>query len=158
MLKKIYTQPVTAVYTKLIDGDVGMIRLAGPNAYRFVQNLTGSTWAAGDYLSGATNDLTRGLAYQLGAAGTTLANTMGVALSAVPSLQYGWLQISGLVPVVNVEGTTDIAVGAPLIPSSGHNYGVTNGTVVPTGGYIIAQSAFTTDGTGAMTGIAKGFL
>lgn len=139
MLKKIFKDAVTYVYTKTEDGDPGSVRLSGGNGYRFVQNASGATWAVGDILSGATNDMTRGLAYQLGTAGTNLSETLGVAMSAVPSLGYGWLQISG-VGQANIDGTVAVAALDPIIPSTSHNYGV-KGTVVPTGGVIVARAA-----------------
>lgn len=104
------------------------------NGYRWVYNNTGVAMVAGRaYFHGTllpgltTGDTPTTLLEEvvtLGQSGKgTVINLMaGIATSAVPIANWGWVQIYGYNAAVGVEGTTDVALGDNLKGVSGQTY------------------------------------
>lgn len=145
---------LTDVHTTDKEG-VGNIRIGfDGNIYRYVRNLTGADVVIGDVgFHGTVNTLGYfAEVFQLGQSGKgTLASSMaGIWVGTVTSGNYGWIQIRGYNPAVNVDGTTDVVVGDSLIGSSAHSYLIHDtaaGTAPTTSRTVIALAGFTTNAT-----------
>lgn len=92
--------------------------------YRFVKNVTAADLVVGDVIYHGTNDPTLSEVYKLGqsAKGTFDQLMAGVAVSAIPSTYYGWIQIFGYNAAVNTLGATLQAGGDVLVGVSGQLY------------------------------------
>lgn len=151
MLKDII-HDVTRYYANLFDeADVqapqlGQLQWDGKTekVYKFVKNGAGAALVAG---YNVTYDFSGGLRTTVKKPATgDLHLYAGVALSAIPDTQYGWIQIEGLSDTVLVDGTTDVAAYESLKPTNGQWHLIKDGAVDVGPAYAnfaIAQAART---------------
>lgn len=119
----------------------------------YVQNAHTSDLVVGDGVCSLTTDALRGTVKRFGATSTLSATLRGIAVSAIPTLYYGWIQCGGYCAAIHVEGTTDILIGDSLIVSTGTTYLVkSSATTVPPGGHCVAWAGFTTNGESTIIG------
>lgn len=128
----------------------------GPKGFRWVYNNTGVAMVAGRaYFHGTllpaltTGDHPTTLFEEVvtlgqSGKGSLIGLIAGIAMSAVPIANYGWVQIYGYNSAVGVEGTTDVALGDSLKGVSGQTYLVqdaASGTAPTNGRHLIALLA-----------------
>lgn len=129
MAKKILFQ------TELTDTDssdlesVGVLREDEKgNIYRWVKNGESTALAAGQtvmYDAGnAGSSLYESVVDDATAASEDVALFAGIAMSAIPSEEYGWILVDGYYSsaLCDEPGTTAIAIGDILVPSASNNY------------------------------------
>jgi hypothetical protein len=140
----------------------------GVKCYLWVYNSTGSalTVGASYYHGTAGYALTSGInpttfleeifTFGQSSKGTFINLLAGVAVSAIPSGQYGWVQVYGYNSTIQVEGTVAIAAGDYLKGVSGQVYLIkdASGGTAPTAGRrgVIALAAKGTAGTANIAG------
>lgn len=129
MDKQVFVTPnITDFSSRNLEARLGDIRWQlGTKAYRWVINDTGADLVVGrSYFAGAASpaDEFMGHAYTFGQAtkSTAINMLLGVAISAIPTGQYGWLQCYGEYASVGVEGTAAVAIGDQLKGVSGQTY------------------------------------
>lgn len=135
------------------SGGQRFTRTFNDKMYRWVKNATGADLVAGYAVFWGTNDTTKGEVYKMNQStkGTSLGQFAGIAMSAIPSGSYGWIQTRGYNASVFVEGTTDITAFATLKGVNDQFYlvlGAAVGTAPLHVRTAIATVAFTTDATG----------
>ena len=158
----------TGIDTKDVDMAGSVRHDSAGNVYRYVYNLTGATLAVGDVVffgNGTANTYTGTsppsaanpdapamfcAVFQIGVAnsGSDLGYMAGVALAAIPNLNWGWVQTRGYNPTISVDGTgTAIVIGDTLKGVSGANtalHGTAKATAPLFARHIIALAAATT--------------
>ena len=148
-IKQMFGDKVTDTSTTAQNG-LGVIRFEGEKQYRYVQ-VVDMAAALGDSLCAASTG--EGVVTIDRAGGSQLALlTRGVAIGAIASGSYGWIQTKG-VATINCDGT--VAAGDAVIPSA-----VTNGvadvcddstvstnTAFQVFGFALTADSGTTNGT-----------
>lgn len=127
------TRNITDIETSDVEG-VGSLRWKDGKCYRWVKNIEGSASLTVGH--GVCHDLTLAeamLESVLIPATGDLSFLGGVAVSAVPKSQFGWIQCLGMNVQVSVTNTTNVTVVA------GDNV-----KAVAAQGYLERDSAYTT--------------
>jgi len=96
--KQLFITELTDFSKKDLEG-VGSVReTADGNVYRWVKNADGSDLVAGQSVGYELTSVDHYKSVNLTQSGAYLA---GVAMSAIPTGQYGWIQVSGLNSLVS---------------------------------------------------------
>ena len=154
-MKNVFSLNLTDYSASDVGGDLGRIRQEGAKFYKLVKNNTASAFVVGDvtFINSPALDSTQASAI---ACTTALLGCMaGVAISAIPAAQYGWILIEGYYATVHIEGTTDIVIYDWLIGSNGQVYAVKGQTLGTAPAYrkgIIALLGYTTNGESTVAG------
>jgi hypothetical protein len=156
----IYPLALTDFYSDAKGTPVGAHKIVDDKIYKFVKNMTGADLVLGDVVHHGSNDLTLSEIYQLGQSGkgTVITLMAGVAISAIPSTFFGWIQVFGRNASINTLGHASNAVGVSLKGVSGQSY-CTFDTVVATAAtqarHIISLEAYTTTSAAIKPGIIR---
>jgi hypothetical protein len=151
---------LTDFFTDARGTPIGAFRYQDDKIYKFVKNLTGADLVVGDVVFNGSNDLTLSEIYQLGqsAKGTAATLMAGVAISAIPAANFGWIQVFGRNASVNTLGHASNAVGVSLKGVSGQSY-CTFDTAVATAAtiakHIVSLVAYTTTSAALKDGIIR---
>lgn len=159
MIRTIFARRLDEATATDPGNEVGMIRWEYQNAYRFVKNLTGGALAVGDVLFAGTSSPTHQEAYKMNqsAKGTNLGLMMGVVLAVAAAADFLFLQVFGYNASINMEGTTDIAVGDSLKGVNDQFYLVQGAAVATAPLYhrqVVAMEAY----TAAAAALKAGFI
>lgn len=155
------TKSLTDYANTDVEG-IGRIRQIAGKMYRWVRNDTGAALAKGDVVyhgSASTDALERKCVFVRNQSekGTLVHGMAGVALSAIPKDGYGWIQIYGYCPEINVMGHANLAVGTILGGVDDQKYvtylGADNAAPACKN-HIIAMEAWTT----TSAAIKKGYV
>lgn len=122
-IKKIFHSAVTDYHTTDKEG-VGTLRFEGDKVYKYVQFVKGSGADAAAKNACLYSDATCHVVCCDASAGVAPA---GILMSAIPTTNYGWIQVDGPCTEVNSHGT--IAAGRV-----GLTVDVTDGKVDPVAG------------------------
>lgn len=114
-------------------------------SYELVKNNFGSDLVAGDvvfrdHANGVWSEVN-----QLGSGTTGIEQMAGVAIGAIPTTGYGWIQVWGDHDEINMEGTLAITVGDSLKGSAGNSYVIQDndvGTEPSYRNHIVAREAY----------------
>jgi hypothetical protein len=125
MDKVIYQTQVTEYKATDVEG-VGRLRTVADKIYKWVKNEAGEACVAGRVYFYGTATVACTSIYKMNQTdkGTNLALMAGVAMSAIPDGQYGWIQVYGANQSVAgyASGGTAIAVGMDLIGVNDQTY------------------------------------
>lgn len=147
--KTLWSTPDVDQYRATDTEGVGRLRAKDvAKAYRWVKNSTGVAMVAGRFYYHGTGN-TLGLNAEVFTFGQstkgTAANLLaGIAMSAIPIGQYGWVQCYGVYSGAGVEGTAAVAATDHLKGVSGQTYvikDVASGTAPTIGVRVIALAA-----------------
>lgn len=166
MSQKVGWQTLTTD-TKPTDVET-MVQTGGPRharvgpsdrKFRWVKNATGGALVLGDVVFFGSNDKTIGEVYKVNQSGkgTHLGLMAGVVNSTngIASGEYGWIQVKGYNPSINMESTTDIAAGDFLKGVNDQLYvikSVAVGTAPTHVNGVVAVTAKTADSAGLNDG------
>lgn len=167
--KQVFVSAVTDIHTTDKEG-LGTIRWVrdsnGWKAYRYVRNSSAGTLVIGNVLFHGTAafGVTTGsnpstYEEEVFSAGQASKNALisqmaGVAVSAIPTANFGWIQINGYSAAVLIEGTVAIVLGDSLKGVSGQLYvvkDVASGTAPTCGRCYITALVAEAGGAGQRT-------
>lgn len=138
------TVSVTEVRTTDVEG-VGTMRYEEDKVYRWVQNDFGTDLIVGDVVFHTFSDTTTMDQNVSECLTANLAIMAGVAVSAIPTTEYGWIQVFGYNPTIAVnayQALGPILVGDFLKGVNSEQYAVVDATTQPAyGRHIIAITA-----------------
>lgn len=117
---------VTDFFTRNVEVRPGELRWKENKCYRFVYNAAAEDMVVGRvYYAGAAAaaDEFAYYAYKFGQSSksTAINFPLGIAVSAIPSTYYGWLQCYGE-GTIGIEGTSAVAIADSLKGVSGQTY------------------------------------
>lgn len=148
------TKEITETKTAT-EGDVegvGTLRWVGDFLYRWVKNDEDAVLVVGQpvmYDATSTADLFESVVDSATGEAEDVAFMAGIAVSAIPTLGFGWILIDGIYEeaVVDEPGTATIAVGDILICSASADYlgeAVSIGTAATYPRHAVAMEAVAT--------------
>jgi hypothetical protein len=117
----------------------------GLKHYLWVYNASGSALAIGNAVYHAFTDGAAFLTKVYDAATARLGALAGIALSAIPSASYGWIQTFGYNSNISMSGTTIIS-GDSLVGTDGNtylSYGTAMGTAAAYRRHVMALASVT---------------
>ena len=154
MLKSLFVTQTSETRSTDVEG-VGSLRWEGSKLYRWVQNSTGEALVVGALVcydpanAGAYHEKVEKPATAY------IYNLAGVAMSAMPSDEYGWILIFGQTDAVQVWATNvNYGVGHTMKAKNGVFYAIETSASLPAAalpGYIQLQEA--RDSTGPDTNV-----
>jgi len=158
MLKSLFVTQTSETRSTDVEG-VGSLRWEGSKLYRWVQNSTGEALVVGALV--CYDPANVGAYHEKVEKPVTafINNLAGVAMSAIPSDEYGWIIIFGQTDAVQIKVTdTAYAVGHQIKAITGQFYGIVHSASLATAAlpsYIHVQES---QATGDATTNKAGFV
>lgn len=148
--------PQQAWNTALTDDDataqeeLGILRAqittdGGTKIYKYIQNVSGGALADGDAVVYTLTD--DGGYVVTTIASADAASAAGIAIGAITSTQYGWVQVGGINTTAKIKGDTDATTAGALVGTSATAGKLGGGSGF---GTSYAQDAVAADATGTV--------
>ena len=126
---------------------VGQVRREGGKAYKWLKNAyTSDTKAGGVYFFGTDTAQTEVYRLNQSGKGTSKALMAGIAMSTIPTTEYGWFQVQGVNTAIQAAAgsSTAITVGMSLGGTNDEDWlthGAASGTAPLYAGGVVSLKA-----------------